>query len=103
MTPRPGPPKPSRRPRPPRPPRALLFDFDGVIADTENHHIAAWQRTFGLMGLDVDDEICAYAAEVDDREFLSDFFSSKKITDGDVNGWILRKQEIVGMMLDDSP
>ena len=27
------------------PPRAVLFDFDGVIADTENHHIAAWQRT----------------------------------------------------------
>ncbi len=27
------------------PTRAVLFDFDGVIADTENIHIAAWQRT----------------------------------------------------------
>ena len=26
-------------------PHAVLLDFDGVIADTENHHIAAWQRT----------------------------------------------------------
>jgi HAD superfamily hydrolase (TIGR01509 family) len=93
----------SRKGDPLKPPRALLFDFDGVIANTENHHIAAWQRTFGLMGLEVDDEVCARAAEIDDREFLSDFFLSKKITDGDVAGWIGRKQEIVRMLLDDSP
>ncbi len=40
------------------PPQALLFDFDGVIADTENIHIAAWERTFGLMGWDVPIELC---------------------------------------------
>src|SRR4051812_965395 len=34
-------------------PRAVLFDFDGVLADTENIHVAAWERTFGAMGLDV--------------------------------------------------
>jgi HAD superfamily hydrolase (TIGR01509 family) len=86
-----------------KPPRALLFDFDGVIADTENHHVAAWQRTFGLMGWEVDDAVCAQAAEVDDRVFLTDLFTSKKIVSGDVEGWIARKQTFVRMMLGDSP
>ena len=51
--------------------RAVLFDFDGVIADTENHHVAAWQRTFGLMGWLVPDLVCSRAAEQDDHEFLA--------------------------------
>ena len=41
---------------------ALLFDFDGVLADTENIHVAAWQRTFADLGWDVPDEVCARAA-----------------------------------------
>jgi HAD superfamily hydrolase (TIGR01509 family) len=86
-----------------KPPRALLFDFDGVIADTENHHVAAWQRTLGLMGWEADDATCAQAAEVDDRVFLTELFTSKKIVSGDVDGWIARKQGFVRMMLSDSP
>src|SRR2546423_1521894 len=39
------------------PVRAVLFDFDGVIADTENHHVAAWQRTFLDMGWAVPDDV----------------------------------------------
>ena len=39
--------------------RALLFDFDGVLADTENIHVAAWQRTFADLGWEVPDEVCA--------------------------------------------
>ena len=49
-------------------PRAVLFDFDGVIADTENHHIAAWQRTLMALGWQVPDEIAARSAEIDDRD-----------------------------------
>jgi beta-phosphoglucomutase len=47
--------------------KAVLFDFDGVIADTDNHHIAAWQRTLAAMGWQVVDEVAARAAEIDDR------------------------------------
>src|SRR4051794_725318 len=47
-------------------PRAVFFDFDGVLADTENIHIAAWERTFGDLGWDVPPADCARAAEVDD-------------------------------------
>ena len=38
---------------------ALLFDFDGVMADTENTHVAAWERTFADLGWEVADEVCA--------------------------------------------
>ena len=76
------------------PTRAVLFDFDGVIADTENVHVAAWQRTFGLMGWLESDEACARAAEVDDRAFVAEVFARRKIDGGDVEGWVARKQEL---------
>ena len=84
-------------------PKALLFDFDGVIADTENHHVAAWQRTFGQMGWLVSDEVCALAAEQNDHDFLSRIFEEKEIDGGNVDGWVARKQEIILTMLSDSP
>ena len=31
--------------------KAVLLDFDGVIADTDNHHVAAWQRTLSAYGM----------------------------------------------------
>jgi HAD superfamily hydrolase (TIGR01509 family) len=85
------------------PPRALLLDFDGVIADTENIHVAAWQRTLAAMGWEVADEVCARAVEVDDRAFLADLFAARKIADGDVAGWVARKQALTVAMLADSP
>jgi HAD superfamily hydrolase (TIGR01509 family) len=83
--------------------RAVLFDFDGVLADTENVHIAAWERTFGAMGWDVSPETCAKAAEIDDRVFLAEIFASRGINDGDVNGWVSRKQKLTVAMLSDFP
>jgi HAD superfamily hydrolase (TIGR01509 family) len=85
------------------PPRAVLFDFDGVLADTENIHVAAWQRTFADLGWVVPDEICARAVEVDDRLFLSEIFAERKIEGGDVEGWVRRKQGLTVAMLADSP
>ena len=32
-------------------PRALVFDFDGVIADDEPLHLAAFQRTLAAEGV----------------------------------------------------
>ena len=84
------------------PTRAVLFDFDGVIADTENVHVAAWQRTFGLMGWQETDEACERAAEADDRVFAAEVFARRKV-DGDVEGWVARKQELTLRLLADSP
>jgi HAD superfamily hydrolase (TIGR01509 family) len=82
---------------------AVLFDFDGVIADTENVHVAAWQRTFSVMGWVEADEVCARAAEVDDRAFVTEIFDRRKIEGGNVEGWIARKQELTLQLLADSP
>ena len=84
-------------------PRAVLFDFDGVIADTENVHVAAWERTFGAMGWDVPAEQCARAAEIDDRAFLAEVFAERKIEEGDLDGWVARKQRLAAAMLADEP
>ncbi|MGC8641043.1 MAG: HAD family hydrolase [Isosphaeraceae bacterium] len=85
------------------PPRAVLFDFDGVIADTENHHIAAWQRTLAALGWQVPDEVAARSAEVDDRVFLRDLFTTQKIEDADIDGWVRRKQALTIALLRDAP
>jgi HAD superfamily hydrolase (TIGR01509 family) len=82
---------------------AFLFDFDGVIAETENHHIAAWQRTLSFMGLQVPDEAAARAAEVDDREFLADLFAERDIPVDRVDDWVRRKQELTVELLRQAP
>jgi HAD superfamily hydrolase (TIGR01509 family) len=81
----------------------VLFDFDGVIADTENHHIAAWQRTLAAMGWVVDEATCARAMEVDDRVFLAELFARREVADGDVEGWVRRKQGLTLTLLRDAP
>lgn len=85
------------------PPQAILLDFDGVLADTEHHHIAAWQRTLTALGWQVPDEVAAAAAEIDDREFLRDLFAAQGIHDGDIAGWVRRKQELTVAMVRDAP
>jgi beta-phosphoglucomutase len=85
------------------PTRAVLFDFDGVIADTANVHVAAWQRTFGVMGWIESDETCSLAAEIDDRAFVTEVFARRKIKGGDVDGWMARKQELTLQLLRDTP
>ena len=83
--------------------RAVLFDFDGVIADTENVHIAAWQRTFGALGWDEPEDVCARSMEVEDRQFLAEVFARRKVEGGDVEGWVRRKQDLTLRLLGDFP
>src|SRR5262249_27907562 len=84
-------------------PRAVLFDFDGVLADTENIHVAAWEHTFGAMGWDVSPEDCARSMELDDRVFLAEVFARRSIADGDVLGWVRRTQGLTLRIAADSP
>jgi HAD superfamily hydrolase (TIGR01509 family) len=85
------------------PPIAVLFDFDGVLADTENHHIAAWQRTLTALGWEVPDEVAARSAEIDDREFLRELFTQHEIEGGDIEGWVRKKQALTIRLLRDAP
>ncbi|MHB1556195.1 MAG: HAD family hydrolase [Isosphaeraceae bacterium] len=84
-------------------PKAVLFDFDGVIADTENHHIAAWQRTLSVMGWLIADELAVRAAEVDDREFLTDLFTTRDVPVDRIDDWLARKQAVTVQLLRYSP
>jgi HAD superfamily hydrolase (TIGR01509 family) len=84
-------------------PSAVLFDFDGVISDTENLHIAAWERTLGAMGWSLTAEASTRAGEIDDRRFATEVFASKGIHDADVEGWVRRKQKLMRSLINDSP
>ena len=72
--------------------KAILFDFDGVIADTDNHHIAAWQRTLSTLGWQVADDVAARSAEIDDRQFLAELFARHGIVSHKIDDWVRRKQ-----------
>jgi HAD superfamily hydrolase (TIGR01509 family) len=83
--------------------KAILFDFDGVVADTENHHVAAWQRTLSFMGLQIPDEEAARSAEVDDREFLTELFTARDLPADKVDEWVARKQALAVELLRFAP
>jgi len=84
-------------------PRAVFFDFDGVIADTENIHIAAWQRTLAGLGWALSEDVAVRAVELDDRKFLAEVFETRGIVEGDIEGWVRRKQALTIALLKDSP
>ncbi len=84
-------------------PKAILLDFDGVIAETENHHIAAWQRTLSALGWQVSDAVAAISAEVNDREFIKDLFATRGLPAVKVEEWVRRKQTLTIRMLENSP
>ena len=85
------------------PTRAVLFGFDGVLADTENVQIAAWQRTFRAMGWNEAEESCLQALGGDDRTFVAEVFARRKIERGDVDGWVARKRNLTVQLLRDRP
>jgi len=87
----------------PRRTEAVLFDFDGVIADTENVHVAAWQRTLARSGYELSDAAAARSAEVDDRAFLVELFARRKVEGADVEGWIRLKEGLAEALLADAP
>src|SRR5262249_34564724 len=49
----------------PQPFKALIFDLDGVLADTAHLHHAAWKRLAGEIGLPFDEAVGAQLRGVD--------------------------------------
>jgi len=80
-------------------PLAVLFDFDGVIADSENYHVAAWQRTLVTMGWELSDEAAAPSAEMDDRAFAAELFARRGLDDADLDAWVRKKQDLTLQMI----
>ncbi len=59
--------------------KAVIFDFDGVIADTEHIHLGAFQRTLDGMGLPLTEEdyYSRYLA-YDDKTFFRRFLGDRE-------------------------
>ena len=53
--------------------KALVFDFDGIITDTEPVHMEAWQGVLEPLGLTIDeDEFRTQYVGLNDRDFLDE-------------------------------
>ena len=57
--------------------KAVLFDFDGVIADTLKKHVEAWQITFHDLGIKIEAEDIAPEEGANADEILSNILHSK--------------------------
>lgn len=85
--------------------RVALLDFDGVISDSANVHVAAWERTFGELGWPLDSLRADRAAEIDDRAFLEEALRGFgfEAGDADLEGWLRRKRALADAMLRQNP
>ena len=54
--------------------KAFLFDFDGVIADTERSNLSYMEKALGAFDIRLTDEERARFIGMRDREFLTDLF-----------------------------
>jgi len=74
--------------------KAIIFDFDGVIADTEPIHLGAFQRTLDGLGIELtkEDYYANYLA-YDDKTFFKRFLRDRefKHEDGLISELIERK------------
>ena len=84
-------------------PHAAFFDFDGVLADAQNVHVAAWERTFHRMGLNTPPLVCAQGADQADRPFLVEVLRDHDIQKADLDGWVAYKQDLTRAMLSAAP
>ena len=51
---------------------AILFDFDGVLVDSEPVHFACWQEILGTFGIELDwQTYCRHGIGVSDRALLA--------------------------------
>lgn len=84
--------------------RTVIFDFDGVIADSESLHLRAFQETVKTLGLVLSprDYYSRYLA-FDDRTFFKEFLfdNSSLAGEAQVAGLVERKAEVFHEMAAD--
>ena len=79
--------------------QAVIFDFDGVMVDTESYHAEAWEITFRNQGLAVTREQCFPAVELEDHVFVSAVLQDLGIK-ADPREWVREKQAVFRQLLD---
>jgi beta-phosphoglucomutase len=74
---------------------AVIFDFDGVLADTERLHLRAYQTVFAGLGrtLEAEDYYARYLGFGTDREAVERFVEEQRlsISPAEVDGLVARK------------
>ena len=82
--------------------QAIIFDFDGVIADSEPLHLRAYQQVLGKEGIELTrEEYYARYLGFDDSGLFRALAKDRgiAITDDKVDGWIDVKSQIVEDLL----
>jgi HAD superfamily hydrolase (TIGR01509 family) len=73
--------------------RAVIFDFDGVLADTMFDNCKAWQEAFALYGFQMDDTEY-YRLEGMGRFQIAEHFINKYFLDPSINKNVVEAKEI---------
>lgn len=82
--------------------QAIIFDFDGVIADSEPLHLRAYQQVLGQNGIQLTrEEYYARYLGFDDASLFRELARDRgfSITDDQVDGWIEAKSGVVERLL----
>ena len=84
---------------------AVLWDFDGVIARTENLHVAAWQRVVRHVEITLPSDAFKTAASEDDRDLVARVFQAIGVSlhTSQVLAWCAAKQEVLVDLLRAAP
>ncbi len=61
--------------------RAVIFDLDGVMFDSEILHKIAWEKVFAQQGIFLDDTVYAMGIGVSDKDFLKGLVKKNLIPD----------------------
>jgi len=78
--------------------RAVIFDMDGVLVDSEQLHIVAWRELFARKGITVSPEDFHNAIGQSDVSFLTQLFA-RRGREEDVMAWLLAKKAIFNRLL----
>ncbi len=75
-------------------PRALIFDMDGVIVDSEALHESAKQQALRSAGIDVDEPVLAQYTGRSDRAMITDLARAHGRSDDEVEAILLETQRL---------
>ena len=81
--------------------QAVIFDFDGVICNTEPLHIRSWQILFARRGLDIPMAELEAGIGITDISLLQSIFAKRNIV-AEPQEWQLQKRSIYLELLEES-
>ncbi|MGB7339625.1 MAG: beta-phosphoglucomutase family hydrolase [Phototrophicaceae bacterium] len=73
--------------------RGLIFDMDGVIANTDELHYRTWQQLADEEGVPFSREKYIYMSGVGHEENAKTFTEGLEIDDATIDNWMARKQQ----------